>query len=102
MIPPISLSIILNHSANLSAAVSALASKNEVLPHHFRRLQDNRNRRDALPTVDVIENLLLRPLRDSLPSPCRLRRERIGWMIGHYHLVFSSNARPQRHRSAVR
>lgn len=78
-----------NHPANAFAAVFALASKDEVFLFHFRRFQGNRNRPDALSAVDIVEDLFLCPLGDSFPSPGRLWRERISWMDGHYHLVFS-------------
>jgi len=91
MILPVSFSVIFNHPADLCVAVLALASKDEVFPLHFRRLQDNRYRPKALPAEDIVENPLLGPLGDCLPSPCCLWRERISWMDGHYHLFFSLN-----------
>ncbi len=102
MIPAISFSVIFNHPANVCAALLALASEDEILPLHFRRLQDNRNRPDALSAVDVVENLLLCPLRNSRPSSCCLQRERIAWMLCHYHFVFSMQTAAQRQWSTVR
>ena len=92
----------LNPPANGFAAVTALASKDEVFVFHFRRLQKDQNRRSALPAEDILENLVSCPLGDSPPSPCCFRRERINWMNGHYHLFFSSNATAYWRRSSLR
>lgn len=68
-----------NQSADVSAAAPALASKDEVLPHHFSRLHHDRNRPKTPSAPDVVENPLLCPPGDSLPSSRRLRRERTDW-----------------------
>ena len=91
MIPPISFSVIFNHPADLCTAVLALASEDEVLPHHFRRLQDNRHHSKAPSAPDIVENLLLRPVGDCFPAPDGFGHERISRMDGHRHLLFLSN-----------
>jgi hypothetical protein len=86
MILPILISPAFHHPADVRAAIPAFASEDEIIPVHFCHLQKDRDGRKALSTPDVVENPLPCLLRDFLPSPRPLRRERIGWVGRCSHL----------------